>query len=185
MIRFLAGLICALLIAAAPALAAPFMLSANGMSDDAMLPKDGGYDKTSATGLPCAGKNIAPGFSWANPPAGTQSFALLMFDPDGRGGLGVSHWVVYNVPTGVLSMSTADVAANKYTVGRGTGDLVGYRGPCPPAGDAPHHYVLTIYATDLPPTLPAGLDRDGILKAIAGHTKGATTTIMRYQPAAL
>jgi hypothetical protein len=163
------------------AMAAPFILSTNGLADNAMMPKEDGYDKTSATGLPCSGTNHAPGFSWANPPAGTQSFAVLMFDPDGRAGLGVSHWVLYNVPGTVLSIPTADIAANKYTVGRGTGDLVSYRGPCPPAGDAPHHYVVTIYALDLPPTLPVGLDRDGVFKAMTGHIKGATTTIMRYQ----
>jgi len=181
MIRFLGFLIAAVLAVSSPAFAAPFTLSANGMADNAMLPKEDGFDKTSTTGTPCGGKNIAPGFAWTNPPAGTQSYALMMFDPDGRGGLGVSHWVLYNLPATVASLSTADVAANKYTVGRGTGDLVAYRGPCPPPGDAPHHYVLTIYATDLPATLPAGLDRDGLLKAITGHVKGATTTIMRYQ----
>lgn len=105
----------------------------------------------------------------------------MMFDPDGRAGLGVSHWVLYNVPGTVNALSSAEIAAKKYTVGRGTGDLVGYRGPCPPHGDAPHHYILTIYALDLAPTLPSGLDRDGLFKAMAGHIKGATTTVMRFQ----
>jgi len=173
---------CAVIAATSAAYAAGFALSANGMTDNAMLTKDGAFDKTRASdGGACGGKNVPPGFSWINPPAGTQSYALLMFDPDGLGGKGVSHWVLYNIPGSVTSLSPADIDAKKYTPGRGTGDLVGYRGPCPPSGDAPHHYVLTLYATDLPPTLPAGLDRPGVFQAIDGHVKGATTTIMRYQ----
>ena len=182
MLRALTFLLCAILAATSAVYAAGFALSASGLADGGMLTKDGAFDKTRASDNgPCGGKNIAPGFSWTNTPAGTQSFALMMFDPDGLGGKGVSHWVLYNVPGNVTSLSTADVADKKFTPGRGTGDLVGYRGPCPPPGDAPHHYVLTIYALDLPPTLPAGLDRAGVLAAIDGHVKGATTTIMRYQ----
>ncbi len=161
--------------------AAGFMISANGMADNAMLPKAGAYDKASAEGRPCGGVNHAPGFSWVNPPANTQSFAILEVDPDGRGGLGVNHWVIYNIPASATSISSDEIAAGKYTPGRGTGDLVGYRGPCPPLGDAPHHYVVTLFAFDAPPTLAPGLDHDGVLAAMKGHILGATTTIMRYQ----
>lgn len=44
-----------------------------------------------------------------------------------------------------------------------------------------HHYTVVVYALDLPPTLPAGLDCDGLFKAIAGHTIGsAAGTVMKY-----
>jgi Raf kinase inhibitor-like YbhB/YbcL family protein len=174
----------ALLLAGAPTavFAAGFSISANGLADDGMLTKDMAYDKTSSDGgRPCGGVNRAPGFTWMNAPANTQSFAILEVDPDGRTGLGVNHWVLYNIPGTIASISTADIAAAKYTPGRGTGDLVGYRGPCPPAADAAHHFIVTIYALDVPPTLPAGLDRDGVMAAMKGHLLGATTTIMRYQ----
>src|SRR5262249_22907014 len=32
----------------------------------------------------CVGENVSPALSWANPPGGTKSYALLMFDPEGR-----------------------------------------------------------------------------------------------------
>jgi Raf kinase inhibitor-like YbhB/YbcL family protein len=180
--RWIATVATIILAAPSIALAAPFTLSAKGMADNDMLPVDAGFDKMSGDGSrQCGGKNIAPGFAWSNPPSGTQSFALLMFDPDGRRGLGVSHWVLYNVPADVQSLSTADVAANKYTVGLRANGKAAYEGPCPPLGDAPHHYMLTIYALDLPPTLAAGLDRDALLKAMTDHIKGATSVIMRYQ----
>src|ERR1700759_2999317 len=46
---------------------------------------------------PCPGKNISPELAWHNAPAGTRSFAILMYDMDGQYGAGVSHWVAYNI----------------------------------------------------------------------------------------
>jgi Raf kinase inhibitor-like YbhB/YbcL family protein len=175
----------ALALATAPlaANAAGFALSANGLADDGMLSKDMAFDKTSTDGRnrPCGGMNRAPGFTWTNAPAGTQSFAILEVDPDGGAGRGVNHWVIYNIPGSATSISPEEIAAGKYTPGRGTGDLVGYRGPCPAPGDAPHHFVVTIYALSAPPAFPAGLDRDGVMAAMQGKVLGATTTVMRYQ----
>jgi Raf kinase inhibitor-like YbhB/YbcL family protein len=161
--------------------AAGFVISANGQADNAMLPAAMGFDKQDASGKSCGGINQAPGFSWSNAPAKTTSYAILEVDPDGRGGLGVNHWVIYNIPGSATGISTADIAAGKYTPGRGTGDLVGYRGPCPPPGDAPHHYVVTLFALDSTPDFPAGLDHDGTMAAMKGHILAATTTVMRFQ----
>ena len=162
--------------------AAGFVISTNGEADNALLSADMGYDKMDASGVhSCGGVNKAPGFSWAKPPDKTQSYAILEVDPDGRGGLGVNHWVIYNIPVSATGITTADIAAGKYTPGRGPGDFVGYRAPCPPSGDAPHHYIVQLLALDAPPTLPAGLDHDGVVAAIKGHILGATSTIMRFQ----
>jgi len=162
--------------------AAGFAISTNGYADDAILPASDGYDKMSPDNVHlCGGTNHAPGFSWVNPPANTQSYAILVVDPDGREGLGVNHWVVYNIPGTANGVSTADIAGAKFTPGRGTGDYVGYRGPCPPIGDAPHHYIVTLFAIGTAPMLPAGLDHDGTLAAIKGHVLGATTTVFRFQ----
>src|SRR5262249_22835308 len=43
----------------------------------------------------CVGETVSPALSWSTPPAGTKSYALLMFDPEGRPPGGVSHWVAY------------------------------------------------------------------------------------------
>jgi Raf kinase inhibitor-like YbhB/YbcL family protein len=165
-----------------PAAGAGFLISINGFADDAMLPPADGFNQMSADHVhSCGGTNHAPGFVWTNPPAKTQSYAILEVDPDGRGGLGVDHWVVYNIPGSATTISSDDIAGGKFTPGRGTGDVVGYRGPCPPMGDAPHHYVLTLYALDIPPALPAGLDHEGVITAVKGHIVGATTAVFRFQ----
>jgi Raf kinase inhibitor-like YbhB/YbcL family protein len=161
--------------------AAGFVVSTNGVTDNTLMTAEYGYDKMDSSNVrSCGGTNKAPGFSWANPPPKTESYAILEVDPDGRGGLGVNHWVIYNIPGSAAGINTADIAAAKYTPGRGTNDLVGYRGPCPPPGDAPHHYVVTLFALDAPASFPAGLDHDGFLAAAKGHILGATTTIFRF-----
>jgi Raf kinase inhibitor-like YbhB/YbcL family protein len=74
-----------------------------------------------------------------------------MFDTDAPTGIGFNHWVVFNIPATVTSL-----AANAATTGMPAGAIIGlndggtsaYRGPCPPAGDAPHHYYFTVTAVD-------------------------------------
>ncbi len=48
--------------------------------------------------------------SWANPPEGTKSYALLMFDPEGRPPGGVSHWVAYGIPASVTGFAEGEVS---------------------------------------------------------------------------
>src|SRR5450631_1121190 len=49
-------------------------------------------------GFGCTGGNTSPAVVWSNPPAGTKSFALQVFDPDAPTGSGFWHWGVYNIP---------------------------------------------------------------------------------------
>ena len=161
--------------------AAPFVVSTNGYADNSLLPAEMAFDKNDAGGKPCGGVNKGPGWTWSGASEKTVSYALLLVDPGGAGGAGVNHWVLYNIPASVTSISTADIAAAKYTPGKGTGDLVGYRGPCPGIGDAPHHYDLLVLALDAPPAFPAGLDKDGLIAAMKGHVLGVTTTTFRFQ----
>ena len=80
----------------------------------------------------CVGDNVSPALSWSNPPAGTKSYALVMYDPEGRAGLGVVHWVAYGIPgsaTGV-GAAAATVRAGVGVAGTGTagaGTPVPYR----------------------------------------------------------
>jgi len=46
----------------------------------------------------CTGNNVSPALSWSHAPQGTQSFALLVHDPDAPTGSGWWHWVVYDIP---------------------------------------------------------------------------------------
>jgi Raf kinase inhibitor-like YbhB/YbcL family protein len=160
--------------------AAGFELTAAGMADDAQWPADMAFAGQDAGKNPCGGTNRAPTLSWSGAPAAAQSFAILEVDPQGQGGLGVNHWVLYNIAPSATGITSAEIAAGKYTPGRGTNDLVGYRGPCPPKGDTPHHYIFTLMALDLAPSLPAGLDHDGVLAAVKGHVLGTSTAVFRF-----
>ena len=132
-----------------------FTLSSPSFKDGERLAvKNAGNNKTNPN---CVGDNVSPALSWANPPEGTKSFALLMFDPEGRPPGGVSHWVAYGIPASVTGFAEGEVSkpSDKYVGGQSTMKLSNYFGPCTPPG-APHHYTFTLIATDLEPTALAG-----------------------------
>jgi len=101
-------------------------------------------------GMGCSGQNISPALEWANPPAGTKSFAVTMYDPDAPTGSGWWHWVMYNIPAGttglVAGAGGGRNAPRGSTQGRTDFGSKGYGGPCPPVGDKPHHYHITVFA---------------------------------------
>jgi Raf kinase inhibitor-like YbhB/YbcL family protein len=154
-----------------------FTLTSPDFKDGArMALKNAGNNKANPN---CVGENVSPTLSWANPPEGTKSYALLMFDPEGRPPGGVSHWVAYGIPVSVAGFAEGEVSrpSDKYVGGIGTAKLSIYTGPCTPAV-APHHYTFTLMATDLEPSaLQAGMTRDELIKALDGHVKGATGLI--------
>src|SRR5207244_3733364 len=45
----------------------------------------------------CDGPDASPKLTWSEPPAKTQSFALIMDDPDAPAGTWV-HWVLFDLP---------------------------------------------------------------------------------------
>lgn len=52
---------------------------------------------------------------------------------------------------------------------------------CPPAGDLPHHYVLTVIATEVEPgSLPEGLTREELLAALKGRTLMGQSVVGLY-----
>src|SRR6476469_11187447 len=113
----------------------------------------------------CVGENVSPALSWANPPEGTKSFALLMFDPEGRPPGGVSHFVAYGIPASVTSFAEGELSkpSDKFVGGQSLMKLATYFGPCTPPG-APHHYTFTLIATDLDPKeLKEGMTRDEVI----------------------
>jgi len=164
----------ALLLAHSVDAAEPFSLTSSSFKDGTMLAtKNAGNIKTNPN---CIGENVSPPLAWSNVPAGTKSFALLMFDPEGRGGLGVSHWVAYGIPASTTAFAEGALSAlsDKYVAGKGTAGLGHYLGPCTPPGTGMHHYTFTLIATDLEPgDLPAGLTREELFAKLTGHSKGA------------
>jgi Raf kinase inhibitor-like YbhB/YbcL family protein len=101
-------------------------------------------------GMGCNGQNISPAIQWANPPEGTKSFAVTMYDPDAPTGSGWWHWVMYNIPAATTGLPAG--AGNNRNAPRGSVQGAtdfgtrGYGGPCPPVGDKPHHYHITVFA---------------------------------------
>ena len=136
------------------AAAAPFTLTSTTFKDGTMMPKKvANMNQPGANPNPnCVGENVSPQLSWSGAPEGTKSFALTMVDPEGRGGLGVFHWVAYGIPPNVTSFAEGEIskASDKYVGGKSTQGVANYSGPCTPPG-SPHHYTFRIIATDLDP----------------------------------
>src|SRR6202162_3533002 len=125
-----------------------FTLSSPDFKDGERLAlKNAGNNKANPN---CLGENVSPTLNWSNPPAGTKSYALLMFDPEGRPPGGVSHWVAYGIPASVTGFAEGEVSkpSDKYVSGQSTMILSNYFGPCTPSGPQ-HHYTFTLMATDL------------------------------------
>lgn len=162
--------------------AAPFKLSSTTFRDGTMMPvKVANKNQPGANPNPnCVGENDSPELTWSGAPAGTKSFALTMVDPEGRGGLGVFHFVAYGIPADVHSFAEGELSkpSDKYVGGKSTQGVGYFSGPCTPPG-SPHHYTFKIIATDLDPKeLPPGLTLPELMQKIGqgtgtGHAKGA------------
>ncbi len=162
--------------------AAPFTLSSTAFADGGMVPKKyAGFHPSRQP--PCGGENVSPPLSWSNAPAGTKSFAIVMQDPDGGRGTGSNHWVAYEIPatrTG-LAEGEASVSPKDWVGGRNTIGTDHYFGPCGPAGDSFHHYVITLIATSIAPgTLKPGLTREELLKELRGHALAPASIVGKY-----
>jgi Raf kinase inhibitor-like YbhB/YbcL family protein len=112
-------------------------------------------DEQAANVFGCTGKNISPAISWSGAPKDAKSFALSIYDPDAPTGSGFWHWVVFNIPAGTASLpkNAGDAKSGLMPAGavqsRTDFGAPGYGGPCPPKGDKPHHYHITVFAVDV------------------------------------
>ena len=154
-----------------------FNITSSTFKDGQYLPKKAaGSNKANPN---CVGENISPQFSWTNVPPGTNSFAFIMVDPEGRG-IGVDHWIAYGIPASVTGFSEGEVGkpSDKYVGGIGTAKQSIYLGPCTPPNQSPHHYTFILIATDLDPkALPPGLTKLELFEKLNGHVKGSTGII--------
>ena len=115
---------------------------------------DGGTIKAGQVykGSGCTGANVSPALRWSGAPAAAKSFAVTLFDPDAPTGSGWWHWIVFNIPVAVTRLPANAGAADSQALppgaveGRSDFGVSHYGGPCPPAGDRPHHYQVTVYA---------------------------------------
>ena len=130
----------------------------------------------------CDGQDISPPLMWGEPPPETQSFALIMDDPDAPGGV-FTHWLLFNLSVDsreLLESVPHNELANGALQGQNDFGTNGYGGPCPPSRPA-HHYRFTIYALDQPLDLMAGASRKQVIDAITGHILTRGQLIGMYQ----
>lgn len=125
-----------------------FTLRSNELGGQATL-------KQVFNGNNCTGENISPSLSWVNAPEGTKSFAVTIHDPAAPSGSGWWHWLIFDIPATIneLVSNAGDVASNLAPKGsiQSLNDFgeYGYDGPCPPEGDRPHPYIITVHALNV------------------------------------
>jgi Raf kinase inhibitor-like YbhB/YbcL family protein len=124
----------------------PFVLKSQDIAEGRPLAEKFVYE-----GVGCKGGNVSPQLSWENPPEGTKSFVVTLFDPDAPTGSGWWHWVVANIPADTSSLPEGAGSSDGKTLPKGaiqTRTDFGkseYGGACPPPGHL-HRYVFTVTA---------------------------------------
>lgn len=137
-------------------------------------------------GFGCSGKNISPELHWSNPPKGTKSFALTVYDPDAPTGSGWWHWTVVNIPADtkkILENASASHSLPKGAIETMTDyGVAGFGGACPPKGDKAHAYIITLHALDTE-KLDVGEKSDSALVGfmINSHSIQKASLISYYQ----
>ena len=130
----------------------------------------------------CDGPDVSPQLKWNEPPANTQSIALIMDDPDAPAGTWV-HWVLYDLPANTRELSEGVAKQEQLPSGgrQGRNDFgrIGYGGPCPPPGK-PHRYFFKLYALDAKLNLKAGATKADVERAMKGHILAQGEVIGRY-----
>ena len=140
-----------------------FTLTSSHIADQQTLPLQFVHSAMGA-----GGQNVSPDLNWSGAPAGTQSYALTMYDPDAPTGSGWWHWVVYDIPASATGLVMGAGAAGGAELpagaklGRTDFGTAEYGGAAPPTGHGPHRYIFTLYALktpqlDVPPDATAAM----------------------------
>ena len=148
---------------------------------------DGGIIPAKFAGL----MGVSPELKWTQVPMGTQSFVLLMHDPDvalQRSTLDVTHWIVWNIPGTATSLSEGVAPSAELPDGSRQVSLRsnGYMGPGAPATGPYHHYTFELFALDTKLDVPAATPQEAaatraaLLKAIDGHALGKAVIVGRF-----
>ncbi len=117
----------------------------------------------------------SPAITWTGAPATTQSYVLILHDPDpvlnGSATNDVLHWAIMDIPgdakglpEGIKDGDQADGSKNIPNITR----TAGYLGPCPPAGHGDHHYTFELFALSAKLGLPSDTSRADLLAAMNG-----------------
>ena len=160
----------------------PLLMTTTAWQDGGVIP-----DKyTQAAGAAA----VSPALSWSQVPAGTQSFVLLMHDPEpvlARGSkMDITHWLVWNIPATSTGLPEG-VPAGELPDGTRQVSLRSnaYMGPGAPPGPY-HHYTFELYALDIKLEVPQGqpqgaaATRQAVVDAMDGHVLGKAVLVGRF-----
>jgi len=111
-------------------------------------------------------KDVSPPLTWGEPPADTQSFALIMDDPDAPNGTW-DHWILFNIPASTRELPESMPVNSGFPGGNNSWGRTGYGGPCPPSGT--HRYFFRLYALDEMLAISPGATKGELEKAMVGH----------------
>lgn len=126
-----------------PAAPATIRLESSAFTEGRTIPKR----------FSCDGRNVSPPLRWTRVPSEAKALAITVEDPDAPNGTYV-HWVAIDLPPSTSSLG-AGAKPPGTALENSNGDR-SYTGPCPPKGDAPHHYIFSLYALKAPLRLDAG-----------------------------
>jgi len=160
----------------------PLLMTTAAFEDGGVIP-----DKyTQAAGAMA----VSPALSWSQVPMGTQSFAIIMHDPEpvlNKGSkMDITHWLIWNIP-GTSTGLAEGVAQGELPDGSRQVSLRSnaYMGPGAPAGPY-HHYTFELYALDTKLDVPQGTPqeaaatRTAVVNAMDGHVLGKAILVARF-----
>jgi Raf kinase inhibitor-like YbhB/YbcL family protein len=160
----------------------PLIMTTTAWEDGGVIP-----DKYTQAAGPMA---VSPALNWTQVPPATQSFVLLMHDPEPvlnkSPKMDITHWLVWNIP------ATATGLPENFPQGErpdGTRQVSlrasGYMGPGAPPGPY-HHYTFELYALDTKLDVPQGepaaavMTREAVFNAMDGHVLGKAVLVARF-----
>jgi len=167
---------------AAPVRLPPLLMMSPAWPDGGVIP-----DKFTQAAGPMA---VSPALQWSQVPAGTQSFVLLMHDPEAflnKGAkMDITHWLIWNIP-GTSTGLPEGVAQGELPDGSRQVSLRtnAFMGPGAPPGPY-HHYTFELYALDMKLDVPqgapekAGDTRMAVFAAMEGHVLGKAVLVARF-----
>lgn len=127
----------------------------------------------------CDGAGVSPPLAWGSVPEGTAELAITVTDTDFNGFV---HWVLAGLDPNVQALAIGGVPEGAVEANNDAG-TAGWRGPCPPKGSGPHHYVFTLYALTSATGVTAGMSGKDAIAAIS-RVPGLTATLIgAYQRA--
>jgi Raf kinase inhibitor-like YbhB/YbcL family protein len=129
----------------------------------------------------CDGADLSPAVEWSGEPSDTQSFALILDDPDAPAGTW-NHWLLYDLSASVHALAQGYKPDRVGVSGKNDFEKLGYGGPCPPKGHGPHRYFFKLHALSVASLgVKAGVKRAELDKALKGRVLAEAQYMGRYE----